>query len=318
MTFSENGANTDMGDAFAEVVLISGFLGAGKTTFLRNILKWSGDLSRTAVLVNEFGTIGIDGGLLEGSGASVVELANGCICCSMQGDLIQTLEQLKDKRPRRLLIEATGVADPTEILAVFNLLQFRKQIKAISVVTVVEADLWNSKAEFGTFIDDQIRAADLVLLNKVDLVPQGAVPEILLEIKEICSSCSVIPTHYCQIESEIFSNLNKSAPFERRTHGSHDHNMGEGGHDMAYVAFSFEEEGAFREKCFHRLMASMPANLYRVKGYVLLGEIRFFINHVGGKTEWVELAERGHTTLTFVGWRVDEQEVIAELKACMA
>jgi G3E family GTPase len=101
-----------------EVILIAGFLGAGKTTLLRNILRWPGDLSKTAILVNEFGQIGIDGELLQGFRTPVYELTNGCICCTLQGDFHSTVVEILDGfHPKRILIEATGVADPYDILS---------------------------------------------------------------------------------------------------------------------------------------------------------------------------------------------------------
>jgi G3E family GTPase len=97
----------------ADILLLAGFLGAGKTTLLKRILSWETDLSDTVVLVNEFGDIGIDGALLKDSGSDVIELTSGCICCTLSADLHQSLTRLWERfKPRRILIEASGVADP--------------------------------------------------------------------------------------------------------------------------------------------------------------------------------------------------------------
>ena len=84
-----------------------------------------------------------------------------------------------------------------------------------------------------------------------------------------------------------------------------------------YVTFSFESPTPFREECFRHFLASLPLQLYRLKGYVLLGDKRWFVNHVGGKSQWVEATETGPTRLAFVGWQVDQQEISTQLIACL-
>lgn len=144
------------------------FFGAGKTNFL--LLSWPEKLSGTAILVNEFGKLGIDGELFEGFDTPVVEKANGCICRSLKGDLIRTLRDILDRmHPQRLLIEATGVADPLDILTVLELPEFNAQLKKVKVVTIVDADFWGAREFFGPLFYSQIKVADLILLNKIDL-----------------------------------------------------------------------------------------------------------------------------------------------------
>ena len=135
-----------MQNSLCEVILIAGFLGAGKTTFLQQILSWPEKLSGTVILVNEFGRIGIDGELLEGFDTPVVEMANGCICCSLKGDLIRTLGDILERfHPKRLIIEATGVADPLDILGVLDLPEFQRKFEKAKVVTIVDADFLGRK-----------------------------------------------------------------------------------------------------------------------------------------------------------------------------
>jgi G3E family GTPase len=310
-----------------EVVLIAGFLGAGKTTLLRNILGWPGKLSGTAILVNEFGKIGIDGQLLEGFDTPVVEMANGCICCSLQGDLIRTLAEILERfHPKRLFIEATGVADPLDILKVLNLPQFRQQLGGPKVVTVVDADFWEAKEYFGPLFYNQVKAAHLVLLNKVDLQEAEQVPRYLREIQEISPAGAVLPTHHCRIDPDVLWGL--ASPVERENQWFVADDLVPNdlfGHlrepsrqpQMKYVTLSFESATPFREECFRGWLASMPIELYRIKGYVLLGDRRVFLNHVGGKTEWAEAKETGPTRLALVGWQVDRQEILAHLAECL-
>lgn len=302
-----------------QIVLISGFLGAGKTTLLRHILRWPGDLSRTALLVNEFGKIGIDGELLQGFQTPMVELTNGCICCSIQGDMLKAIEEiLNGFQPNRLLIEATGVADPFDILNFLKASKYASCFSPIKVVTVQDADFWEGRDYFGPIFFNQIKAADLLLFNKIDLLPKEAIARCLEGIREINPTCSIVPTFHCQIDPEMFlsPSLDPDShqpafhlPHFPTQHGSAD--------QMGYVAFAYEDHHPFGSECFRHFIDTMPLKLFRLKGFVLLENKRFFLNHVGGKTEWKELDQSGPTKLAFVGWQVDEDEIINQLKSCL-
>ena len=302
-------------------------MGAGKTTLLKNILSWPCNLSGTAVLVNEFGAVGIDGDLLRGYEANLVEMANGCICCSLQVDFRRSVGDIIDRfHPDRLIIEATGVADPTDILAILNEVQFRQKLGLAKTVTVVDADFWEARENFGALFENQIRAADLVLLNKVDLQPSEMVAKFIFEMRSACPSCSIIPTCHCRIGPDdlwgiqdtperpinsLFPMYLENSDVESRT----DKNRTAG--ELGFVPFSFETTAPLDENCFRLFMASAPVHLYRIKGYVFFGEKWSFINHVGGKTEWVDSVARDRTRLAFVGWRVDSEPLLARLNECI-
>lgn len=305
-------------DFLCQVILLAGFLGAGKTTLLRNILKWPGDLSKTAILVNEFGKIGIDGDLLKGFKTPVYELTNGCICCTIQGDFDSAVVEILDGFcPRRLFIEATGVADPFEILTFLKGSRIVKRISAPKVVTVLAGDLWEGREYFGPLFYNQIKAAELLLFNKVDLVPEEEVTHSLQELKEINRSCSVIPTFQCKIDPEALWSPVISTDNGSESHFGHVHSDHETADEMGYVTFSFEEKSPFKADCFHLFIEDLPVGLYRVKGFALLEDRRFIVNHVGGKTEWIELDEMGPTKLVFVGWRVNKERVSEALNVCL-
>ena len=304
-----------------DVIVIAGFLGAGKTTLLRRILQWPGNLSRTAVLVNEFGRVGIDGELLQGFQTPVYELTNGCICCTMAGDMVKTVEEILLKfNPLHLFIEATGVADPLEIMLFLHGPVIEPRVKIPKVVTVLDGDLWEGREYFGPLFYNQIKGADLLLFNKVDLLPRENISRYLVEVKEFNPYCTVVPTEHCLIEPQIFwqplptmirkGEISLTTPFKRDQPGNAE--------ELGYVAFAFEEEKPLRESCFKDFIKSVPPGLYRIKGYVLLDDRRFFINHVGKKTEWLALDTKGSTTLAFVGWKIFEEEILSRLRACLS
>ncbi|MFH1953350.1 MAG: GTP-binding protein [Pseudomonadota bacterium] len=316
MIMKDNHAPPD--GAVCDVVLIAGFLGAGKTTLLRNILRWPGDLSGTAILVNEFGRIGIDGDLLRGFNTPVYELTNGCICCTIQGDFINAISEMLDRfHPRRLFIEATGVADPFEILTFLKSSQIVQRISTPRVVTVLAGDLWEGREYFGPLFYNQIKAAELLLFNKVDLLPKEEVSQSVQEIKKINPSCSVMPTHHCEIDPEVLLRPVVGTDHEPGSHVDHPHSGHGTADEMGYVSFAFEAESPLEADCFYRFIKDLPAGLYRVKGFVLLEDRRFLVNHVGGKTEWVEVDEMGPTKLAFVGWQVNEGHIIEALNVCL-
>ncbi len=164
------------------VTIITGFLGSGKTTLLNHILS-NQDGIKTAVLVNEFGEIGIDNELLITTGEDMVELSNGCICCTINNDLVEAVYKVLE-RPEKvdyLVVETTGLADPLPVALTFLGTDLRDLTRLDSIVTVVDADnfsldLFNSQAA-----ENQIAYADIIMLNKADLVDEADLD--LLEVR---------------------------------------------------------------------------------------------------------------------------------------
>jgi G3E family GTPase len=156
------------------VTIITGFLGSGKTTLLNHILTNQQGL-KTAVLVNEFGEIGIDNELIVTTGDDMVELNNGCICCTINSDLVEAVYRVLERQERvdYLVVETTGLADPLPVALTFLGTELRDMTRLDSIVTVVDAenyslDLFNSEAAY-----NQIAYGDIILLNKVDLVDEA-------------------------------------------------------------------------------------------------------------------------------------------------
>jgi len=157
------------------LLIISGFLGSGKTTLvlqLAKIFSWSG--GQCAIIENELGEIGIDGRYLALEGLHVRELFGGCICCTLSADLITTLHDLRKRfRPELVIMEATGLADPGDIAA--NVKKSRLTLSSLNVITLLDAVRYIMLMEIMTpLITSQIVAADAILINKID----GASPEV--------------------------------------------------------------------------------------------------------------------------------------------
>src|SRR5215216_3089098 len=153
------------------VTVLTGFLGAGKTTLLNHLLSQNHGY-KCAIIINEFGAISIDNQLVIGADEEIVELNNGCLCCRVRGDLIKSLNGLfqKQKRFDYVLIETTGLADPSPIAHTFKASDLADRLRLDGIVTVVDARHFEKEFEQGHEPRAQIAFADVVLLNKTDLV----------------------------------------------------------------------------------------------------------------------------------------------------
>ena len=179
-----------------EVEVVSGFLGAGKTTFMRRRLATAGP--RTVVLVNDFAAVGIDGSLLQGQGAEVVELPNGCICCSLRTDLARQLSTVvADYAPERVLIEPSGVADLASLLATLNEPSLRTSIGSLAITTVIDAGAFLADyAGRRMLLEAQIRLASTLVINKADLATGADLLMIETTLRSLNATSPIVPATY--------------------------------------------------------------------------------------------------------------------------
>ena len=321
----------------AKIVLLSGFLGSGKTTLLQRILSWPTDLNDTVVIINEFGDAGIDGSLLKESGSDIVELSSGCICCTLSGDFLQSLRTIWSRfHPRRILIEATGVADPVIIAKVINESEeIYRNMELLKVITILDADYWEPREMFGPLFYSQLKNANLILLNKVDEHEKEKIPVFLAEIHELFPNTRVIPTIRCRIDEETIwtpeagnaGNLDEIFLTPSRHNHDHDHNHNhdhnhDHDHDHSnsadnYVSFSFCREQNLDEVCFQRFLANLPWEVFRVKGPVRFPDRTVMLNFVGGKSEFIPWKEGTETRLVFIGWEVIPETILEQLEPCL-
>jgi G3E family GTPase len=323
-------------DDKADFLLLAGFLGAGKTTLLKRILSWEADLSETVVMVNEFGDIGIDGALLKDSGSDVIELTSGCICCTLSADLHQSLTRIWNRfKPRRILVEASGVADPKSIVAALQDPQICQHVELRKIITVLDADIWEAREVFGPLFYSQLEMAHLILLNKIDLMAAEKIAQFLDEIHKTIPDAQVVPTIHCGIDPETLwtqaqpkmSGL-KPIEFSHRTEvneksdsrGSHPAGQEHDSHPAKspnFVTFSFRDSGIFDEIRFKNFIRNLPWELFRIKGTVRFADRLEMLNFVGGKSEWSPWEGEAETRLAFIGWKIDKQETLKDLKRCL-
>ena len=172
-----------------KTTLVCGVLGAGKTTFLNNILKH--ERGKTVVLVNDFGNAGIDGEIISSGGVDTIELPSGCVCCTLRFDLITTITKIIEQlNPEHLFIEPSGIASPSGVIDVLDSLS----IQPVTIVGIVDATEFLEAYEtdmYGWFFKSQVTQSDLVLVNKTDLV-DGTKTEKIIGIIEMLNPNAVI------------------------------------------------------------------------------------------------------------------------------
>ncbi len=217
------------------VTIITGFLGSGKTTLLNHILTNQEGL-KTAVLVNEFGEIGIDNELILSTEENMVELNNGCVCCTINEDLVNAVHKILERKDKvdYLVVETTGIADPLPIALTFLGTELRDMTRLDSIVTMVDCenyslDLFNSQAAHS-----QIQYGDVIILNKTDLVDEADVNSLEIRIRDLTKKARILRTQKSQValplimsvglfESDKYFEEASSKSEHDHDHESHDH-----------------------------------------------------------------------------------------------
>ena len=263
------------------VTVLTGFLGAGKTTLLNRILTGDHGL-RVAVLVNDFGSINIDADLVISAtdDQGVVNLANGCVCCSIRDDLLgAVLEILKrPERPEYILLEASGVAEPSGIAATFLDESVLDRIRLDSILCVVDAAQFFAAPEQLDLKLRQMAFADLLVLNKSDLVSGVEMQRLRHWLEDRFTRHRVVESTRGSLPLEILlgagrfdaEQLTVAAPTHKHdAHSHHDHAE----HDAQFDTWSFETNRALGLDALRDVASGLPAAIYRCKGVIHCADV---------------------------------------------
>jgi G3E family GTPase len=307
------------------VTVLTGFLGAGKTTLLNRILTAEHG-HRVAVIVNEFGEVGIDHHLLISSDQEIVEMSNGCICCTVRGDLLRSLFQLGEHRSKfdTLMIETTGLADPAPVVQTFFIDErVRAQFQLNGVVTVVDSKHIWQQIDHSTEAREQIAFADMVLLNKMDLINPEDLPELEYKIRNLNGAARICQTRNSDVDIGQVLDL-RSLALEVKTQ-NHDHNHRHT-EDISTVSVVLpgDLDGLKISQWFRELIAESGPNIMRMKGilnlrndpdqFVFQGVHLLFEGRPG--RPWAPGEERMNR-LVFIGRELNGNKITEGFKNCI-
>jgi cobalamin biosynthesis protein CobW len=333
--------------------VITGFLGAGKTTLIRNLLGRT-EGRRIALIINEFGDVGVDGEILKGCGQSacteddIIELANGCICCTVADDFIPTMSKLIDRAqpPDHIIIETSGLALPQPLVRAFNWPEIKSRVTVDGVVTVVDGKAVSD----GRFADDedaleaqrladptldhenpieelfedQLNCADLVLLNKTDLLAQDEAQAVASQIRsQLRNGASLIQVQNGNIDPAVLLGLASAAESDMHNRLSHHEMEGEEQHDHDdFVTFVVRLDQPQQKDALLARIAQVLSNhdVLRLKGFAAVDDSasRLLVQAVGPRLNhyfdrpWAR-DEARRTEIVVIGEKTMDQNAIRDL-----
>lgn len=336
------------------VTVITGFLGSGKTTLIRHLMTHSQG-RRLAVLVNEFGTVGVDGDILKSCAdedcpaENIVELANGCICCTVADDFIPTIEALMamPTRPDHILIETSGLALPKPLLKAFDWPAIRSKITVDGVIALADAeavaagrfapdvaavdaqrqadDSLDHETPLSEVFEDQISCADIVLLSKADLAGESG----LAKAREVVEAESprripILEMSEGVVDPKVVLGLNAQAEDDLAARPSHHDGADDHEHDdfeTVVIPMPEIEDVSALVSAIEKMAAEQ--NILRVKGYVAVAgkPMRLLVQAVGGRVRhqfdrpWGSDMRAGHLVVIAEHDDVDEPRIRAALGA---
>ncbi|MCU0588053.1 MAG: GTP-binding protein [Syntrophobacteraceae bacterium] len=286
------------------IMLITGALGSGKTTLLRRIL--GGTRKRLAVLMNEFGEMAIDSRIIEGSSVRIVEISGGCVCCSLTGEFEAAVREILERaRPDYILVEATGVAE-TDAL-VYEVEDSLPEVRLDSVVCVVDAYSSARHPYVGYAARAQLQSADIILVNKVDLVTTQEVRAVEDQVRGWNSTACFFKTVGCDVDLELLFGLGVDRrPLIQSCRG-----------EPCFQSFTYVTEAPLDEKQFRQLLPSLPASVFRAKGFLCFEGDSYLFNYVVGRTDF-EPFPADRTELVFIGRELDRDRdpILRQLRGC--
>lgn len=268
------------------VTIITGFLGSGKTTLLNQILQNRQEL-KVAVLVNEFGDINIDSQLLVSFDEDMVELSNGCICCTINDRLIDAVYRVLEREDRidYLVIETTGVADPLPIALTFLSPELRDLTRLDSVLTVVDASEFTPEHFASDAALNQVAYGDIILLNKTDLVSEEKVNELENYIRTVKDKARILRSQYGGVPLPLILDVELLQPDIYLTDSKLSHHPPNHLANDGFVSISFQSNRPFSINQFEFFLhEQMPNDVFRAKGILWFkGSERCHIFQLSGK-----------------------------------
>lgn len=330
--------NLGVDDARIPATILTGFLGSGKTTLLNHILAANSGL-RIAIIVNELGDVGIDGGLIEQTDpGDIVELTAGCICCTIRGDLLIGLRRIlqRDEPPEYLIVETTGIADPLPVAQTFFIPGLTQVVRLDGIVTLVDADQVRGQVRQSEMVAAQIEYANMLLLNKVDLVTPDDLATIEEGLRTLNPYAPILRCSHGNVDLRLLLDVGAFRMDDRFTAGAdhwlaeeaeHDHAHHHHGHldDEEITTVSFVTREPFDERRLEAFWGDLPENCFRGKGVLSIEgyEERCVFHQVGARVlveaqrPW-RADETRESRLVLIGKALDSEAICEKLRGCAA
>jgi G3E family GTPase len=260
------------------------------------------------------GKIGLDGALLSGLDVDVVEMTSGCICCSIKTDFLRAVQEIYGRfTPDSLIVEPTGVAQPGEILEILSQPPLNEFCRVQSIVTIVDAHFFKAKEMLGSFYDRQILGADILLLNKIDLVGEETAREIQARLGQMNPRARIFPTENCSLAPALLFEGASAAEARREGAGLENEDLEEEG----FQTFTFEHPGFLDRGRFVRFLESLPPSLFRCKGWARFPDSSVIVNYSGGNYGLEPTRDSHPTGLVLVGRKCPQEKILEALKECL-
>ncbi|WP_100331334.1 CobW family GTP-binding protein [Bacillus xiapuensis] len=296
------------------VYVISGFLGSGKTTLLKQLLPYlKSENRRPAVLMNELGAVSIDSDEVDDD-TPLKELLNGCICCTIQDKLeAQLQELLMTEEFDDLIIETTGAAHPVEAIDAIMSPLFAEKLDWRGIISIVDCLIWKNRMNLSPAVlqlmYEQIKHADLLIMNKTDLVTEMEKGLISYEIQQINQQAPIYLTTKAQVPMEELSKLTMSAKAETRAVQADQH--------LHLTVYSHTFTGKVKLADFEQWLRDLSGQVYRMKGYIPVTTAKYplLFQYSYGMPLWMAQEIQMPRNLVIIGENLNKDSMQAELKS---
>jgi len=293
--------------------IFSGFLGSGKTTIIANLIDELQTNDQQVVYIkNEIGDTDIDTQIMKGKGIETKELLNGCICCTLVGPFITSIDELIEKfSPNRIIIEASGAADPS---ALALMISSHPKLIRDGVIGIVDVVNFEGYKDLSVTAQNQTKFTDIIIFNKVEMVDINKKRVVVGYVRELNSHSPIIEAPNGKIPTKLIfgissNELSSLLKDEEKTNSSNSHKNHI--HEDQIQTFNLKPEGKFNQEELSNTLAKIPSNIFRVKGFVKLEDDKLYIfNTVGKRTTFSPISNKkiSKNLLIFIGFMAHSHE----------
>ena len=309
------------------VYIVSGFLGAGKTTFIQKLLKEK-KFEKVMLLENEFGEVGVDGAFFDSS-LNIKEINNGCICCSLQGDFEDALEEIEEMGVSDLIIEPSGVGKLSEII---NVIRGDDDFRIVSHICIVDVKTCRKyHANFKEYFNDQVKAANAIILSHTDVADEDTVAQAIAIVTELNEEAVIVDTPIEQMSIEelldvivsggdILPQIEEEEEHHHHHHHDHDHehhhdhdhehhhhHHDDDDEDEPFKNMILRPTRIFTRAELEEIFTRIPEDIIRIKGYVLGENTTLYFNYVLNEFNIFEGSEKKEALVSIIGTEIDHE-----------